>query len=82
MDILYLLIPLAVALMIVAVLFFLWTVKSGQYDDMEGPAYRILMDDDDPMIPGNARLAKSKDSAAASAKDGDAKKPENPEQGA
>jgi len=29
----------------------LWAVKSGQFDDMEGPAQRILMDDDDPMIP-------------------------------
>jgi len=52
MSILYLLIPLAVVLMLVAALFFLWTVKTGQYDDLEGPAYRILMDDDDPMIPG------------------------------
>jgi len=26
-------------------------VKSGQYDDLEGPAHRILMDDDDPLIP-------------------------------
>ena len=51
MEILFLLIPLAVGLMIVAVAFFLWTVKSGQYDDLEGPAHRILMDDDDPMIP-------------------------------
>lgn len=45
------LIPLAIVLMIVAVVFFLWTVKSGQYDDLEGPAHRILMDDDDPLIP-------------------------------
>ena len=31
----------------------LWAIKSGQYDDLEGPAQRILMDDDDPMIPFN-----------------------------
>lgn len=31
----------------------LWAIKNGQYDDMEGPAQRILMDDDDPMIPFN-----------------------------
>ena len=55
MSVLYLLIPLAVGLMVVAVAFFLWTVRTGQYDDLEGPAHRILMDDDDPMIPGNAR---------------------------
>jgi len=51
MEILFVLIPLAIVLMVVAVVFFLWTVKSGQYDDLEGPAHRILMDDDDPLIP-------------------------------
>jgi len=61
MSILYLLIPLAVGLMIVAIAFFLWTVRTGQYDDLEGPAHRILMDDDDPMIPGNARQKKTSD---------------------
>ena len=33
----------------------LWAIKSGQYDDLDGPAQRILMDDDDPMIPFNQR---------------------------
>lgn len=51
MEILYLLIPMAVVVAVVAIVFFVWTVKSGQYDDLEGPAHRILMDDDDPMIP-------------------------------
>ena len=58
MSILYLLIPLAVGLMAIAIAFFLWTVRTGQYDDLEGPAHRILMDDDDPMIPVNARANK------------------------
>lgn len=58
MSILYLLIPLAVGLMAIAIAFFLWTVRTGQYDDLEGPAHRILMDDDDPMIPANARPKK------------------------
>lgn len=31
----------------------LWAIKSGQFDDLEGPAQRILMDDDDPKIPFN-----------------------------
>lgn len=52
MDALYLLIPIALGVMIVVVVAFIYTVKSGQYDDLEGPAYRILMDDDDPRIPG------------------------------
>ncbi|GAB4485082.1 MAG: hypothetical protein OHK006_10570 [Thermodesulfovibrionales bacterium] len=28
-------------------LFFIWAVKSGQYDDAEGPKYRMLEDDDE-----------------------------------
>jgi len=30
---------------------FLWAVRTGQFDDLEGSAHRILMDDDDPRIP-------------------------------
>lgn len=51
MEILYLLIPIAVIVMIVAVGALVWAVRSGQFEDMEGPAHRILMDDDDPRIP-------------------------------
>ncbi|MEZ5448749.1 MAG: cbb3-type cytochrome oxidase assembly protein CcoS [Thiolinea sp.] len=52
MEALYMLIPIAVGVMIIVVIAFIYTVKSGQYDDLEEPAYRILMDDDDPRIPG------------------------------
>ena len=45
------LIPLGILLLGVAIWAFVWAVKSGQFDDMEGPAHRILMDDDDPKIP-------------------------------
>lgn len=48
MDILYLLIPLSLVFVAVIAGFFLWAVKSGQFEDMEGPAHRILMDDDLP----------------------------------
>ncbi|MDX1654153.1 MAG: cbb3-type cytochrome oxidase assembly protein CcoS [Candidatus Competibacteraceae bacterium] len=53
MEILYLLIIIALIVMVIAVWAFVWAVKSGQFDDLEGPAHRILMDDDDPRIPGN-----------------------------
>ena len=45
MDILYLLIPLSVVLVFVIGVLFWWSLRSGQYDDLEGPAYRLLMDD-------------------------------------
>ena len=48
MEILYLLIPLAVILAGVIVWAFLWSIRSGQFDDLEGPAHRILMDEDEP----------------------------------
>lgn len=41
-----LLIGLSLALGVAAWLFFMWTVRSGQYDDPEGPKYRMLDDDD------------------------------------
>ncbi|QKT04983.1 cbb3-type cytochrome oxidase assembly protein CcoS [Ectothiorhodospiraceae bacterium 2226] len=64
MNILYVLIPLGVVLMALAVWGFMWAVRSGQFDDMEGPAHRILMDDDDPRIPRRRRERERDDSDA------------------
>jgi cbb3-type cytochrome oxidase maturation protein len=47
MEIVYLLVILAVILAGVVVWAFFWSVKSGQFDDLEGPGHRILMDNDD-----------------------------------
>ncbi len=46
MEILLLLIPLSVVLVLLIGAVFWWSVKSGQFDDLEGPAHRILADDD------------------------------------
>lgn len=43
-----LLIPLSVVLVLVIGALFWWSVGSGQFDDLEGPAHRILADDDSP----------------------------------
>jgi cbb3-type cytochrome oxidase maturation protein len=56
MDILYLLIPISLVIMGVAVWVFLWAIRSGQFEDLEGPAHRILMDDDDPLVPRRRKL--------------------------
>lgn len=37
--------------LVLIVLGVLWSIRSGQFDDLEGPAERILMDDDDPLLP-------------------------------
>ncbi len=47
MEILYLLIPLAILLVLLFAAIFMWAVKSGQFDDLEGPAHAILMDEDE-----------------------------------
>lgn len=47
MEILYLLVPLSLLLVFVIAGIFWWSLRSGQFDDLEGPAYRVLMDDDD-----------------------------------
>ncbi|UCE89635.1 MAG: cbb3-type cytochrome oxidase assembly protein CcoS [Pseudomonadota bacterium] len=57
MEILYMLIPLAVLVMAIALVGLVWAIRSGQFEDLEGPAHRILMDDDDPRIPGPDRGA-------------------------
>ena len=45
-NIIFILIPLGLVLLVVAVAAFFWAVRSGQYDDLESPAWRILLDDD------------------------------------
>ncbi len=45
------LIAASLALGLAAWLYFLWSVKSGQYDDPEGPKYRMLDDDEDDRPP-------------------------------
>ena len=53
MEVIYGLIPAMIILGLIMVGILVWAVKSGQYDDLEGDANRILMDDDDPLLPGN-----------------------------
>ena len=45
-EILYLLIPVSVVLVFLIAGVFWWAVRNGQFDDLEGPAHRILMDDE------------------------------------
>lgn len=47
MDVLLWLIPAALGLGLVGLVAFLWALKSGQFDDLDGAAHRILFDDDD-----------------------------------
>ena len=46
MDVIYGLIPSMIIIGIVLVIILFWAIKSGQFDDFEGEAHRILMDED------------------------------------
>ena len=59
MEIIYLLIPISLILLALIVWILLWAVRDGQYDDLEGPAYRILMDED-KIVERDVELDKKK----------------------
>ncbi|WP_157669564.1 cbb3-type cytochrome oxidase assembly protein CcoS [Chitinibacter sp. GC72] len=46
MESLYLLIPLSILIAAAIAIVFWWFIRSGQSDDLEGPGWRILQDDD------------------------------------
>jgi len=63
MDILYLLIPVSLFFVFIIAAMFWWSLKSGQFEDLEGPGYRILMDDDKTEVPGKRNTVDSDQSA-------------------
>ncbi|MCD5993038.1 cbb3-type cytochrome oxidase assembly protein CcoS [Pseudomonas sp. CDFA 602] len=48
MPALYIMIPVALVLVVLAIYVFFWAVDSGQYDDLDGPAHSILFDEQAP----------------------------------
>ncbi|MGC2780579.1 MAG: cbb3-type cytochrome oxidase assembly protein CcoS [Bradyrhizobium sp.] len=51
MEVMIILVPLALALGLAGLVGFLWSLKSGQYEDLEGAAWRAIADDDQPPPP-------------------------------
>ena len=48
METIFVLLPLALLIAAIAVGLFIWAAKTGQFDDLETPAIRILFDDEEP----------------------------------
>ena len=46
MEVIYLLIPVSLGFVALIIWALIWAVQTGQFDDLEGPAHRILMDDE------------------------------------
>jgi len=57
LEIIYLLIPVSLVLLVGILWVLLWAVRDGQYDDLEGPAHRILMDEDKIVETGKKKPA-------------------------
>jgi cbb3-type cytochrome oxidase maturation protein len=51
MEVLFVLIAISVLVLGTAAAVFLWAVRDGQFDDLTGPAYRVLGDDDEQAGP-------------------------------
>ncbi len=49
MSVLVFMVPLAIALGLIGLGAFLWALQNGQFDDPDGAATRILLDDDGPL---------------------------------
>lgn len=55
MSVLLILIPVALFLGGLGLNAFIWSVRTGQYDDLDGAARRILIDDDEPLDDDEAK---------------------------
>ena len=60
METVFVLLPLALLIAAIAVGFFIWAAMSGQFDDLDTPAVRILFDDDAPGSKGRPLAASTK----------------------
>ena len=59
METIFVLLPLALLIAAIAVGFFIWAAKTGQFDDLDTPAVRILFDDEEPRQPAPGRDARA-----------------------
>ncbi len=61
MEVIYSLIPGMLFMGLGMVVLLIWAIRRGQYDDLEGDGNRLLMDDDDPLLPADMRKRNEKD---------------------
>lgn len=67
MSVLIWLIPVAIAMGGLGLLAFMWSLKSGQFEDLDGAAERILIDDDKPIVPKGYAEDEAEDGADGAA---------------
>jgi cbb3-type cytochrome oxidase maturation protein len=57
MEVMVILVPLALCLGFAGLAAFLWSLKNGQYEDLDGAAWRAIADDDEPVESGHSGAA-------------------------
>lgn len=55
MEVIYLLVPLSLAFLGIAIWIFFWAVRTAQFEDLEGPAHRLILDDREEQAVRQAR---------------------------
>ena len=60
MNIIFALIPLGLLVLAAAVYVFFWAVRSGQFDDLDTPAWSVVLDDDTKPPGANSEAAETK----------------------
>jgi cbb3-type cytochrome oxidase maturation protein len=64
-ETIFVLLPLALLIAAIAVGFFVWAARTGQFDDLDTPAVRILFDDEEPAFASSAMALAASDEATA-----------------
>ena len=59
METIFVLLPLALLIAAIAVGLFIWAARTGQFDDLDTPAVRILFDDEEPRRPALAAASQA-----------------------
>ena len=51
MEVIYFLLPVAIVMSATGLGFFIWALRGGQFDDLEGPRWRVIFDDETIAVP-------------------------------
>lgn len=60
MESLFFLVPIALIFVAIAIKVLFWAIKSGQYDNLDTEAHRILFDEEEPEIPNSEEEEKTR----------------------
>lgn len=66
MEILHLMVPIAIILVVIAIVIFFWAVRTGQFDDLERQGYSVLLDEDNEQPKSAAEKQPAADESVTS----------------